>query len=119
MKVIQLNIIITVKNIISKKIIINIILSSMSQDSDWLQAGQSRNQSSSPGRVKNFLFFTSSRPTLGSTQPPIQRVPGALSLAMKQPGHEADHSPPASAEVKENVDLYIHSPICLHGIVFN
>jgi hypothetical protein len=26
----------------------------------------------------------------------------------KAPGREADHSPPASAEVKKNVDLYIH-----------
>jgi hypothetical protein len=32
--------------------------------------------SSSPGKVKNFLISTSSRPALGSTQPPIQLVPG-------------------------------------------
>jgi hypothetical protein len=38
---------------------------------------------------------------------------------IKLPGKEVDHSPPASAEVKENVDLYIHSPIHLRGIVFN
>jgi hypothetical protein len=38
---------------------------------------------------------------------------------VKQQGREADHSPPASAEVKKNVDLYIHFPICLHGIVLN
>jgi hypothetical protein len=37
-----------------------------------------RGQSSSPGRIKNFLFSTSSRPALGSTQPPIQWVPGFL-----------------------------------------
>jgi hypothetical protein len=34
----------------------------------------------------------------------------ALSLGVKRPGHEADHSPPSSAEVKECVQLYIHSP---------
>jgi hypothetical protein len=29
---------------------------------------------------------------------------------IKQPGREADHSPPSSAEVKEWVELYLHSP---------
>jgi hypothetical protein len=33
-------------------------------------------------------------------QPPIQWVPWALSLEVKLPGSEADHSPPSSAEVK-------------------
>jgi len=37
---------------------------------------------------------------LGPTQPPIQWLPGALSLAVKQLGCEADHSPPSSAGVK-------------------
>jgi hypothetical protein len=37
----------------------------------------------SPGRVKTFHFSTSSIQTLGSTQPPIQWVPGALSLGAK------------------------------------
>jgi hypothetical protein len=38
---------------------------------------------------------------------------------VKRPGREVDHSPPTSAEVKKNVDLYIHSPIRLHGVVLN
>jgi hypothetical protein len=46
------------------------------------------------------LFTTLSRTALGPTQPPIQWVPGALSLGVKRPGREADHSPPFSAEVK-------------------
>jgi hypothetical protein len=58
----------------------------------------------------------SSRPGVGSTQPPVQWVLGALSLGVKWLGHEADHSLPSNAKVK-NVDLYIHSPIRLHGIV--
>jgi hypothetical protein len=58
----------------------------------------------------NFLFTTASRMALGPTQPPIQWVPGALSLGVKRPGREADHSPPSSAEVKEWVELNIHSP---------
>jgi hypothetical protein len=48
-----------------------------------------------------FFFTTASRTALGLTQPPIQWVPGALSLGIKRPGREADHSPPSNAEVKE------------------
>jgi hypothetical protein len=52
-----------------------------------------------------FLFTTASRTALEPTQPPIQWVPGALSLGVKRPGREADHSPPSSAEVKEYGDI--------------
>jgi hypothetical protein len=38
-------------------------------------------------------------------QPPIQGVPEALSLGVKRPGREADHSPPSSAEVKVSGDI--------------
>jgi hypothetical protein len=34
------------------------------------------------------------------TQPPIQWVPGVLSLGVKRSAREADHSPPSCAEVK-------------------
>jgi hypothetical protein len=47
-----------------------------------------------------FLFTTASRPALGPTQLFIEWVPGALSLGVKWPGREADHSRPSSAEVK-------------------
>jgi hypothetical protein len=33
-------------------------------------------------------------------QPPIQCVPGTLSLGVKRQGREADHSPPSKSEVK-------------------
>jgi hypothetical protein len=52
---------------------------------------------------------TVSRPDLGPTQPPIQWVPGDLSLGVMQLEGEADHSPPSSAEVKECVELYLSS----------
>jgi hypothetical protein len=55
------------------------------------------------------LFTTPSRIALGLTQPPIQQVPGALSLAVKQLGHEAEHSHFSSAKIK-NVELYLHCP---------
>jgi len=38
-----------------------------------------------------------------------------VSLAFHS-GREADYSPPSSAEVKEWMELYIHSPIHLHGV---
>jgi hypothetical protein len=66
-----------------------------------------------------FLFTTASRMALGLTQPPIQWLPGALSLEVRQPGLEADHSPPFNAEVKECMELYLHSPICLHGVALS
>jgi len=44
--------------------------------------------------VKIFLYSV-----LGPTQPPIQWVSRALSLGVKWPGREADHSPPSSAKV--------------------
>jgi hypothetical protein len=56
-----------------------------------------------------FLFTTASRTALGPTQPPIQWIPGALSLGIKRPGREADHSPPSSAEVK-NAWSYTSTP---------
>jgi hypothetical protein len=48
-----------------------------------------------------FLFTTESRTALGLTQPPIQWVPGSLSLGVKRPGREAHHSLPSSVEVEE------------------
>jgi hypothetical protein len=60
-----------------------------------------RGRSSSPNRVKNFHFSTSSSPAMGSTQPPIQWVPVALSPGVKQPRGETDHTPPISAEVRK------------------
>jgi hypothetical protein len=66
-----------------------------------------------------FLFAIASRPALGPTRPPIQWVPEALYLGKKRPGPEADHSPPSSAKVKECVELYLHSPIGLNGVVLS
>jgi hypothetical protein len=66
-----------------------------------------------------FLSIIVSRPALGLTQPPVQWVTGALSLRGKAARREADHSPPSSVEVKEWVELYLHSPVRLHGVVLN
>jgi hypothetical protein len=47
---------------------------------------------------------------MGPTQLPIQWVSGALSLGVKRSGREADHSLSSTAEIKEWVELYLHSP---------
>jgi hypothetical protein len=66
-----------------------------------------------------FLYNTMSRPSLGPTQPPIQWVPGALSLGVKRPGREPDHSPLSSAEVKNVLRYTSTPPIRLHGVVLS
>jgi hypothetical protein len=52
---------------------------------------------------------TSSRLAPGSTQLPIQLVPGALSPGVKRPGLEADHLPLTSAKVKK-MCIYTSTP---------
>jgi hypothetical protein len=49
------------------------------------------------------FLFTTSRPALGPTQPPIQWVLGAISLGVKWQG----------------MKLYLHSPIYLHGMMLS
>jgi hypothetical protein len=55
------------------------------------------------------IFSMSFRPFLESTKLPIQWVRGALSLGVKRPGREAEHSTPASAEVKK-IWIYTSTP---------
>jgi hypothetical protein len=75
--------------------------------SDCLESGQG-GRNSSPCRVKNFHFSTSSSPALGYTQPPVQWVQGSF-RGVKRKGREADHSPPTTAEVK-NAWIYTTTP---------
>jgi hypothetical protein len=46
-------------------------------------------------------------------------IPWALSLGVKRPGREADHSPPSSAEVKNAWSYTSTPPIRLHGVVLS
>jgi hypothetical protein len=67
---------------------------------------------------KIFLFSIASRPAVGPTQPPIQWVPWALSPGGKRQGVKLTthlHLVPRS----RMVELYLHSPVCLYGIVLN
>jgi hypothetical protein len=70
-------------------------------DDQWFKSQQ---------RVGIYLFTTTFRPSLGPTQPPIQWIPGVLSLVVKWLVEcEGDHSPPSSAQVK-NMWSYTSTP---------
>jgi hypothetical protein len=62
-----------------------------------------------PGMAILFLITTASRPALGTTQPPIQWVSGALSPGVKQLKREAYHSPSSSAQVKKRIPPLPHT----------
>jgi hypothetical protein len=52
-------------------------------------------------------------------EPPTQWVPGALSLGIKYPVCEADHSPQSSAKVKKAWSYTSTPPVRLHGMVLS
>jgi hypothetical protein len=56
------------------------------------------------------------RPVLGPTEPSTEWVPGPQSLRINRPGRDADHSPPSSAEVKNEWMSTSALPICLHSV---
>jgi hypothetical protein len=69
---------------------------------------------------ENFLFSTASKLDLLPTWSLIQWVQGALSLGrVKWLGHEADHSPPSNAEVKNMSNFTFTSPYISYGMALN
>jgi hypothetical protein len=65
-------------------------------------------------KLRISLFTTVSISAVGPTQPPIQWVPGTLSLGLKWLGREADLSPPSNAEVRNawNIPPLPDTPSC-------
>jgi len=60
-----------------------------------------------------------SRLTLGPTQASYSMGIRAITLGIKQPGHETDSSPPSSAEVKTAWSYTTIPPKHLYGVVLN
>jgi hypothetical protein len=65
------------------------------------------------------MVTTAPRLGLGSTQPPIHWVTGALSRGVKRPGREEEHSSPSSADVKNGGATYLKLPMRHHVMVLN
>jgi hypothetical protein len=62
------------------------------------------------------MLFTEAMETAQSA---TKCIPEALLPRVKRQGREAEYSPSTTARVKDSVDLYIHSPIRVHFVVFN
>jgi hypothetical protein len=71
-----------------------------------------------PRQMQEIFSSTASRPDLGTTQPPIQRVPGALSSRVKRQGRETGHLFYLTPRLRI-VELYLNFPIRLHSVVKN
>jgi hypothetical protein len=69
---------------------------------------------SSPGRVKNVPHSVQ----IDSEPHPASYLMGTKGFSSKEKrlGNEANHSPPTSVKVKKT---YIHSSVCLHGVVLS
>jgi hypothetical protein len=82
------------------------------------QTGQPRNRGLVPGRSNTFFLFTASKPSLGITQPPFQRVTGVLF-----PGQSGRRVKLPFTSIHcwgwACWKLYVHSSIHLHGVVLN
>jgi hypothetical protein len=63
-----------------------------------------------PTGVRSFSLLHSVQTASGTHQPPMEWVAGDFPLGLKRPRREAE---------LHIVDLYLHSPTRLHGIVLN
>jgi hypothetical protein len=71
------------------------------------------------GGERNFSVLHSVKTGPGAHPASYPMCIGVPFPGIKRPGREADNrSPPSSADVKI-VELYLHSPLCLHSVVLN
>jgi hypothetical protein len=67
----------------------------------------------------NFSLYHHVQNDSGAHPPSFPVGTGALSLGVKWLGHEADHSPPSIAEVKNVWSSTSTPPVHLHGLVLS
>jgi hypothetical protein len=65
-----------------------------------LRDDHTRNSVSNTSRARKFFFSKMSIPTLGTTNPPIQYVPGGVFQNTKRHRRETGHLPLSAAEFK-------------------
>jgi len=75
----------------------------LSQYSDSLRAGRSGD------RILEGERFSTTVQNGSGAHPASYTMGNGSFTGVKQPGHGVDHPPPSSAEVKETVELYLHS----------
>jgi hypothetical protein len=73
-----------------------------------------------PTEAENLSLHHRNIQTGSGTHPaPYPMGTRVLSLRVKRPGREADHSPPSSAEVKNAWSYTFTPPLRLHGVVLS
>jgi hypothetical protein len=72
-----------------------------------------------PAGVGNFYLHHRVQNGSGSHPASYPMDTRALSLGVKRPGREADHSPPSSTDVKNAWSYTSIPPICLHGVLLS
>jgi hypothetical protein len=82
--------------------------------SDCLLAGRPKGRSSDPGRIENFLFYTSSRPALE----PTQWEPAGL-FPREYSGRNVKLTTHLQLVLKSRKCEYIALPIRLYGVALN
>ena len=65
---------------------------------------------------KKFFLSKTTRLALGPIHPLTQCVISALCTGIKQPRHNAGHSPPSNTKVKNELRYTSTPPICHHGM---
>jgi hypothetical protein len=73
--------------------------------------GGPQNQSGHGGEERNLCSYCNSNPGR-----PARSLYSLAFAGVKWLGHEADHSPPSTADIK-NAWSYTSTPPCLHGMV--